>query len=156
MRFTNRHTGLSLEIEQALLDSMIESGRQHCPMEFGGVLVGYYSNDKRVAIATDFILPQRFQSSPTSFLRGDEGLKEILKSYFEKTPSQIYLGEWHTHPDSLPIPSSADINSMNEIYSSKDVNINLPLLIIIGLNRSGYQLGIYSNSNGIIRRYEKD
>src|SRR5690606_15743955 len=124
---------LSLEIEQTLLERMIESGRQHYPKEFGGLLVGYYSDDKKTACITDFVVSQHFQSSPASFLRGDEGLHEVLDMYYRQTPSQIYLGERHTHPHGRPMPSKVALAAMSAILQSDTVLITSPILFIMGL-----------------------
>lgn len=116
---------------------------RHYPKEFGGILMGYYSDDLRTCNVTDIILPNNYKSSQYNFERGDDGLYEIMEMFYNKNPKQIYIGEWHTHPDMLPIPSATDKNALNEIINNSQVNINNPILLIIGNKKTGYSFACY-------------
>ncbi|WP_367209935.1 Mov34/MPN/PAD-1 family protein [Sphingobacterium sp. R2] len=154
MKLVNKETGLRISIEQSLIDMLVLYGRNQYPKEFGGVLVGYYSDDKRTVNIIDSILPIDFKSTKTSFERGVEGLKEALEEYYRQDPSLVYIGEWHTHPDNNPIPSVTDISAINTIINSKHTFITNPVLLIIGYSKSSVTFGFYAWFENKLFRYE--
>lgn len=154
MKLVNKETGLRIFIEQRLIDKLVRYGRNHYPNEFGGVLVGYYSNDKRTVNIIESILPTDFKSTRTSFERGVEGLEEALEGYYDQDRPLIYVGEWHTHPDNSPIPSATDISAINTIINNKNTSIANPVLLIIGCSKSSVTFGFYVWFENKLFRYE--
>lgn len=154
MKLVNKETGLRISIEQSLIDALVLYGRNQYPKEFGGVLVGYYSDDKRTVNIIDSILPIDFKSTKTTFERGVEGLKEALEEYYKQNPSLIYIGEWHTHPDNSPIPSVTDISAINTIINNKNTFIANPVLLIIGYSKTRVDFGFYVWFENKLFRYE--
>ncbi len=62
--------------------------------------------------------------------------QSIVDAAFEQTGGvHQYLGEWHTHPEDKPSPSSTDIYSWRQNIVANEVM----LLLIVG--RKGYWLG---------------
>jgi integrative and conjugative element protein (TIGR02256 family) len=45
-----------------------------------------------------------------------------------------FVGDWHTHPEPVPKPSSCDIENINEMFSKSAHEMNGFLLVIIGTN----------------------
>ena len=156
MKLKNADIGLAIEIEDNLIERLYGYGLTHYPSEFGGLLMGYYSEDSKTVLITDTVLPKKYTSSKYFFERGIKGLKTVLKSLFKKTPSLIYIGEWHTHPDNPPIPSITDLAALSEIIQHDKVFIANPILLIIGINKSGYELGFYVQFKSKIFRYEEE
>lgn len=111
---------------------MLSYTRLHGRCETGGILIGSISE----GIATATI---EFATGPTSdsrhgrtrFTRGVAGLAGILDSWWQRTGSH-YLGEWHTHPSSAPVPSQTDKNQMKRIASDSNYNCRTPILIVVG------------------------
>ncbi|OJW17276.1 Mov34/MPN/PAD-1 family protein [Mucilaginibacter sp. 44-25] len=154
MKLRNEEIGLFLEISDDLLRTIRESGLLHYPKEFGGILIGNYSTDKKIVNVIDTLLPTSYKSSKFSFERGSEGLKEQLETLFNGAPSLIYVGEWHTHPDAQPLPSGTDIMGLTGIAKHRDVNITSPILLIVGLTPASMELGFYVYFKDKIYRYE--
>jgi integrative and conjugative element protein (TIGR02256 family) len=154
VKLINEETGLRISIEQSLVDRLMLYGRNHYPKEFGGVLVGYYSEDKRDVNIIDSILPIDFTSSKTTFERGVEGLTEALEKYYNHNPSLVYIGEWHTHPNVDPVPSCTDYNAMREIVAASSVCIDNPVMIIIGLTENSAKLTFYVYMENKFYKYE--
>jgi len=155
LRYFCKNIGLNIEIQDMLLNELYAVGLNHYPKEFGGLLIGKYSDDLKTCIIETTILPVKYKSSRYSFERGKAGLKGKLTEFYNSEPRLIYVGEWHTHPDGLAIPSSKDKSAMKEIEDSSDVNITSPLLLIIGLNNGKYQAGFYIQHNKVMYEYEK-
>lgn len=143
-----------MEIEDDLLNSLIDIGIKHYPNEFGGFLIGYYSETQTHVRITDTILPHKFNGTPYLFERDTIGIDDKLKQFYDEEPKKYYLGEWHTHPNNLPIPSSTDIKVINSIANHPDVSIKNPVMLIIGYNKTKVELGFYVQFKNKIYRYE--
>ena len=154
MKFICQHIGLSIVIDNTLVDKLCRLGSDHYPKEYGGLLVGRYINDNKEVIIEQTVLPKKFKSSAFSFERGVEGLRETLRGFFNESPSLIYVGEWHTHPDGKPIPSSTDSSALRTIAAHHKVSIENPLLLIIAVGRNAYEFGFYVLYQNNIYRYE--
>lgn len=77
-----------------------------------GVLVGSTLEDRREmcieAVTTPMELDQRWRNG---FQLLDPGHQEFVDKMFKRSNgSTIYLGTWHTHPESRPAPSNVDKN----------------------------------------------
>jgi len=151
----NSDIGLTLEIDDLLLTNIIDVGIQHDPNEFGGFLVGYYSDDCKQLSITDMILPKKYKSTPYIFERDTVGVNERLRQFFKEEPKKYYVGEWHTHPQNLPIPSATDYDAMVEIAHHKDVAIKNPVLLIVGYRSKSVQLGFYVMFKNKLYKYEQ-
>lgn len=105
--------------------------------ESGGTLVGtIYSRKHLTSLCeiqhveiTGFSLPNNDDiRSRFSFIRrGKHHLEFIKKSRVEGSGFVDYLGEWHTHPEEHPTPSSTDLLSWK-----KDFNNQMAIVIIVG------------------------
>lgn len=146
--------GLNLVLSDILVEKLYSIGIKHYPREFGGLLIGHYSEDMKTCYITETILPKKYKSSKYSFERGKEGLEEKLQEFYDKEPKLIYIGEWHTHPDNLPIPSSTDIKALELIANHDDVVIKNPVGLIMGLNTKNYEIGLYIHFKNKLYRYE--
>lgn len=146
--------GLSIEADDELLNSLVENGKSHYPNEFGGFLVGYYSDDNRHLNITDTILPKSFKASKYSFERSTQGIEKKLGIYYKKIPQKFYVGEWHTHPDNTPIPSMTDISAINAIINNQNACLANPVLLIIGYSKTKVDFGFYVWFENKLYRYE--
>lgn len=43
-----------------------------------------------------------------------------------------YFGDWHTHPQSIPIPSETDISSMADMFARSRHDLNAFMMVIVG------------------------
>lgn len=146
--------GLTLEIEDDLLCNLIDIGIKHYPNEFGGFLIGNYSETQTHLKITDTILPNKFKGTPYLFERDTVGIDDKLKQFYAEKTKKYYLGEWHTHPNNLPIPSSTDINAINSIANHPEVSIKNPVMLIIGYKKTKFELGFYVQFKNKLYRYE--
>ena len=155
MKLICKHNGLELEITDSLLDKFYNLGMEHYPKEFGGLLIGSYSEDKKTCHVTETILPSKYVSSKYIFKRGKEGLKQKLEEFYNGTPSLNYVGEWHTHPDAEPEPSAMDKQAMKEISGNEDVLIASPILLILGIGTKKLKIGAYIHFNNQLYKYHE-
>lgn len=98
---------LTTPIERLLRD--FARGAQG-PEEAGGVLLG------RLVIDSDDIVIDKItvpgigdKRKAFTFWRSKAShQKQVNKSWKESKGTQIYLGEWHSHPEPVPMPSGHD------------------------------------------------
>lgn len=122
---------ISKNIFDGLLSTCVASGIY----ETGGILVGYYTSEKDVAIATGYSTPPKDSKSGLYwYYRGISGLQRWLRKLWKK--KEYYLGEWHFHPMSSAYYSSVDARQMFSIASNPSYNCPEPILVIIGGNPS--------------------
>ncbi|MGA1824396.1 MAG: ThiF family adenylyltransferase [bacterium] len=124
--------------DQWLLDKLFKARSKKLPRETGGVLIGSYDMQRKIAYAVDTILsPPDSKEWPTLYIRGCQGLKAQLERVKTMTASMLdYIGEWHSHPDSASIrPSGDDIKAFAELRKTMDT-FGLPALMMIAGNHS--------------------
>ncbi len=121
-----------LQLPDSALRQMLQHCRDAAAMETGGILIGHYSDDRRLAVVEQVTGPpedsRRFLAT---FLRGVKGLQTLLDRLW-RSHRRYYLGEWHYHPRSAPTPSPADLSQMDSIANSDDYACPEPILFILG------------------------
>jgi len=128
---------VSWEVYQNLIGECVKAEGT----ETGGVLIGNYSEDQRVAYVKSATPPPiDSKHYKCDFVRGVSNLKNILDSAWEK--GQYYIGEWHYHPSSSPLPSRTDRKQMMKLANNKKLNCPEPILIIIGGDDSEWSISM--------------
>ncbi|MEC2346028.1 Mov34/MPN/PAD-1 family protein [Paenibacillus barengoltzii] len=113
---------------------MLELCKEKMPLETGGILIGKYSEDGTKAIVRKNTgPPQDSKHGSHSFYRGIKDLALLLSNLWSST-GEFYLGEWHFHPNSWPIPSLTDKKQMKMIANDTRYHCPEPILYIIGGN----------------------
>lgn len=94
--------------------------------ETGGCVFGCYDRDRRIIyVLYASSAPEDSVCTPTSFIRGTKGQREMVEMVNKRTYFQVrYLGEWHSHPNSSNRPSSIDdkqYRDMSEKHREQDI-----------------------------------
>jgi integrative and conjugative element protein (TIGR02256 family) len=101
--------------------------------ETGGVLFGQRNDASRVVWVDEVIGPP--PDSRASAARFDCGVRGVAGAIAEKRnrtrDSVDYLGMWHTHPASPPVPSSTDRAGMDTLTSASGSSNSKALLVIL-------------------------
>lgn len=122
-----------LRMEVAALRKIDRFCRAAGDIETGGILIGYYSHDLRVAVVCEATPPPSDSArGPTLFRRGVAGLRELLASRWRARRRTYYLGEWHFHPSRWIVPSSVDFSQMLQISRAAAYRCSEPILVIAG------------------------
>lgn len=79
-------------------------------LEAGGVLLGRHIADSDDIVVDDLTVPMRGdRRGRYYFVRGQEAHQKIIDRVWRDSGGTCtYLGEWHTHPEPVPTPSSVD------------------------------------------------
>lgn len=107
--------------------------------EMGGVLAAEnLGNGQFRIVAMSF---QRSGGSVASFVRDPLFHRRFMRRFMARTGNQPerfnYLGEWHSHPSFVPLPSGTDVIQMQQLIRARDQVANFLVLLIAKLNSSG-------------------
>lgn len=132
MILTNKHNNLKIAVADSLIREIESVAVKHYPNEFGGFLLGKYSENFKSVIIESIILPNKYKSSPILFQRSTKDLeKKFIREYKEN--NRYYIGEWHSHPNGSTHYSSTDLDTMIETADSNEVQITNPILLIVSI-----------------------
>lgn len=103
------------------------------PNETGGVILGYIDQKLKSIFIVDVLDPPTDSgSSPNHFIRGVEGLNDMIEDAASRTANIVgYIGEWHSHPPfTSPLPSGDDKKLVNYLAGAL-ADDGLPVLMVI-------------------------
>lgn len=123
----------TMHLEPPVLRALDRYCRDAGSWETGGILIGRYSEDLAVAIVGEATPPPSDSRRGRSwFVRGVNGLREMLGNRWRAMERTYYVGEWHFHPVAHVEPSGDDFAQMREISHTKEYDCKEPLLLICG------------------------
>lgn len=100
--------------------------------EIGGVMVGEHVANDTFRIVD--LSVQLSGGTAAHFVRDPDKAKAFLDEFFQRTGHDYqrfnYIGEWHSHPRFVPVPSGEDCSTMLELVHDPDVGVNFAVLII--------------------------
>ncbi|MER2189628.1 MAG: Mov34/MPN/PAD-1 family protein [Solibacillus sp.] len=133
-----------LEIKQRVMDEFnnyVQTGRRR--NESGGILIGRYIQDSQNAVIDVCTTPQPEDLQKRFFFqRNKKYHQKILNQIWNKSSStQNYLGEWHTHPEIKPTPSSHDLREWKKLLNKQNDDIKYIFFIIVGIEEIGVWKG---------------
>jgi integrative and conjugative element protein (TIGR02256 family) len=146
---------LKLIVSQKWIDYIKNQSIEHFPNEFGGILVGYYMNDTTLFVSNIFT-PQQVSTSPNAYTRYAEDVNVYLETIYHETDGAlVYVGEWHSHPNSSSAFSQKDFKTMQSIANDSNTNNKNPILLINGFNIRQHDISIYIFKQNKLLKYEK-
>lgn len=143
---------ITIRIPFLIIDKFLEFKQDtHEKPESGGCLIGYYL-DEYSFVLTDITVPTKYDhSSRFNFTRSKMSIQDTLSTLFiESFGKKIYLGEWHTHPQNLPIPSTLDNLSIIKQAKFNQLNSDTIFMIIIG--NTGFHISLVKNKKIICQK----
>lgn len=100
--------------------------------ESGGIIIGVLHPAQNEIYLTDISTPQPTDKrSSTSFIRTEKGHQQIMNDLWEESNyTKLYLGEWHTHNQNIPIPSGVDLRNWKTISQRNHISERLFFIIV--------------------------
>ncbi|WP_288457338.1 Mov34/MPN/PAD-1 family protein [uncultured Chryseobacterium sp.] len=103
--------------------------------EAGGILTGLIFND-RIEICNCSTPTQHDKRSRYNFIRSKITAQEFLETRFSASDGrEIYLGEWHTHPEQDPTPSYCDVSNFKKTIKINKLYSDFFFMIIMGTRK---------------------
>lgn len=154
MTIIKHYKNLKLIVDDNLLESIYQSSRPHYPKEYGGFLLGRYSDEFKTLYVEKSVVAELFTSSRVEFIRESSYLENDFEKLFVNE-GLYYVGEWHTHPDGASWYSSTDLDAMINIKKDQGVKINNPVLLILNItNDSLKDFNFFVLNNSRLELYE--
>lgn len=102
--------------------------------EAGGILMGRQIKNSLNVVIDEISIPQlKDHRTRFTFFRHFLGHQSIINTLWTQSKGTCnYLGEWHTHPQAIPIPSSVDLKSWDKLANDVKSEFNFLLFIILG------------------------
>lgn len=102
--------------------------------ESGGVLLGRYIKGSSDVVVDLVTTPKKNDSSTEVFFfkNKDEHQTVVNEEWQESKGTCNYLGEWHTHPQDHPMPSSTDIRTWLRLVKETQFEFGELHFVIIG------------------------
>lgn len=134
MIFCSSNGSVCVNILPAALKIIEDEVASQHPRETGGILIGVYDENLRLATIYSATGPtEDSRNDATTFERGIKGINEKIALSQKQISSNLhYVGEWHSHPNSPPTPSHTDVKQMQTFAKKKQFGIKSPLLLIVG------------------------
>lgn len=120
---------LRVELTTSSYRKMAQIARMNSPDEIGGVLIGYYSENRRSVVITDIISSILKKDMRSIIIDGEETTRQLTNIEHESEGRQRAVGYWHTHPSTSEAPSWQDTYAMWEDPYPFPSD---PVLIILG------------------------
>ncbi len=128
--------------KQEVLDTLLTYKQGYNGSETGGVLLGQIYTDGEIVVCRCSEPCVAGKADRMGFSRSSKTANKIINDAFEGSNGTIlYVGEWHTHPEPYPSPSTTDKTSIEEIY--RTANINNPNLIYVIVGDMDIFCGVY-------------
>lgn len=125
---------IRVSIPDAVVDRMRQALRRAGSREIGGILMGEEIESGSFRVV-DFSVDE-VSGTRAHFVRDAKHHIVALDAFFQRTGHDYqrfnYLGEWHSHPGFPPLPSSTDIDSMEDLVAGERA-VDFGVLLIVKL-----------------------
>ncbi|MGW4725412.1 Mov34/MPN/PAD-1 family protein [Streptomyces sp. NPDC004291] len=98
--------------------------------ETGGILLGHHVHDTVTVRHAGTPGPDAVQT-PAYFLR-DLAHAQTLADHAYAQDHSVWIGEWHTHPSSRPVPSARDAATYRQLLNDPELAFHSFIAVILG------------------------
>ena len=138
---SNKSGTVFVRIDISVL-AVLEEYKQTDPFkpEAGGILIGEYRGPHLNIVKLTTPSKGDLQSRFRFFRRSKSHQSVALKNWRTSSSTQTFVGDWHTHAEDHPSPSSIDINDWRKKLSNR-------MMILIIQGRLSRWYGIWDGKN---------
>jgi integrative and conjugative element protein (TIGR02256 family) len=114
---------------------MLQEAERMSPLETGGVLMGYWGRDVSQVVVTAVIGPGSSARHKRLSFDPDTEYQErrIAQRYLEWGGTEMYLGDWHTHPwpGVHPGLSRVDRETLTRVARYAEARVPQPIMAVL-------------------------
>lgn len=127
---------------EAIREMKVEAQRM-TPLETGGVLLGYQAGGSYVVTRSVGPGPDAVHEEDGFLPDHEYHEREVADHYRTSGRTEVYLGDWHTHPTASAYLSVTDLETLRRISRFKASRIAEPIMLVWGRDEewrlSGWQ-----------------
>lgn len=123
---------MNIWLTQELISLLYEEIESQAPKETGGVLMGLISSK-------DYVISHIIGPGPNAihekyrFIPDHDYQCDKIEKHFRSTSGkEIYLGDWHSHPNASSYLSEQDKITLKDIADFAEAQIARPIMMVIG------------------------
>jgi integrative and conjugative element protein (TIGR02256 family) len=135
MKFRRRPSGGYLELSERAIETMLAAQQTSSMIpESGGMIVGRLIVGSDDVVVDEATIPTRDdQQGRFFFKRAKRAAQEIIDKLWNDSNCTVnYLGEWHTHPETIPHPSEVDLKNWKRITHRAQYEQDFLFFVIVG------------------------
>lgn len=114
--------------------TLLSFGQRNSKKEAGGILLGKIFDVSRTVLIEKVTTPHPKDRRGWNFFVRSRSVAQnaIDNAWADSGGEQIYLGEWHSHPEPHPTPSHRDRCMIRNLFKQSKMEIDFLLTIIVG------------------------
>ncbi|MCC6680490.1 MAG: Mov34/MPN/PAD-1 family protein [Phycisphaeraceae bacterium] len=129
-------TNLNLDtawLNHDAVECMIAEADSKAPNETGGVLMGYFVQPNNTPVILWSGRPGPKAVHLPSYYGPDYVFDELqIADVYQKSGRQLtYIGDWHTHPATVPHLSRRDKRTLRRIATYRAARVTAPIMLIL-------------------------
>ena len=121
-----------LWVPEPVFERIVAEADEWAPLETGGALMGYESRDGLVIMDLVGAGPNAVRRRSEFVPDPEYQLADMARVYEASGRVHTYIGDWHTHPGSLPAPSLKDRRAVWMVSRNAASRCERPLMLIMG------------------------
>jgi integrative and conjugative element protein (TIGR02256 family) len=118
-------------IPSRALADMASEADHHAPLETGGALMGYQASDDVVVTTVVGAGPGAVRQHRRFLPDADFQETEIARHYEASRGLDVYLGDWHSHPEGSITLSRLDRRTLGHIAHEPSARCPRPVMLIL-------------------------
>lgn len=141
MKFTDENEKVTVDIHEMAIEKMVKYLQaDSLSSESGGVLLGYMDATTSTINIIDVTEPSKDDvKSRAYFLR--KSISHVRRIQLAIKNKDYYVGNWHTHPQNAPFPSSLDVKTWSKGLKYDKVPFGFQIYIVCGIEKMRVWIG---------------
>lgn len=128
-----RYRKYKISISQTTIDIILKYRQVNDNYEAGGMLIGSIITNSNEIEINDCTEPLKEDSSHRFGFKRSNKHNEVLNDKWRNSNfTKLYLGEWHTHPQEIPVPSITDKNSWEVLLLKSNTESDILIFVVVG------------------------
>lgn len=139
-------------IADAAIRTILAEATDRAPLETGGMLVGYRGHDRPELVVTAATGPgPRARHRRYTFAPDGHWQQRLLAAIYEQSGRVTsYLGDWHSHPDGRPLPSTRDLKTARKVSRRSSARAPHPITLILDVDDETVVIATYVIDDGTL------